>query len=320
VFHIITQLENFLELLNDYFRQRKYAKPFKNKILMETSIALPNTLILPSLRNQGWTKDTRVMRHSQMETSPNLKGPIIHTILQMSGHSPTISGYSELKTSHLVRNLMSSSPNLDAGSIKSRSPKTSVSPHPPHGKLLGKRVPTAHDKDKKALESYPWENQGSDFHHDLRGRHPLAMSPCNYEQPSLNKHRSEQQEDNPRTSAQPGRKRRELIIRLTIDDPDDSSHPLRPISSPRPQTMESLLRLAASKIVSARFEDPKPLFEPEIKKRSYHAGGDYLNRDPAKEFLQHCITKEKKFNKRVQTIETYFDERKEGLLKMLDDL
>jgi hypothetical protein len=282
---------------------------------MNTSIAMSPTLILPSLCNQGWTKDTRVMRHSQIEPSPNLKGPIVHTILQMSGQSPAISGYSEIKTSQLVRNLMSSSPNHDAGS------RTSVSPRPLHAKWLGKRAPVTHDKDKEAFESYPWENQGSESQvHEGRGRHPLAMSPCNFEQPTLTKHRSELLEDNPLTSALPGRKRRELIIRLTLDDADDSSHPLRPINSPRPQTMGSLLRLAASKLVSARFEEQKAWFQPEIKKRSYQPGTDFSGRDPAKEFLQHCITKDKKFNKRVQNIETYFDERKESLLKMLDDL
>lgn len=289
-------------------------------------MAMTPKLSLPSLRAQGWAKDPRALSLHQIEIFQNPKGPIPEAFVARSIHSPNILGYQEIKQSQMLRNLMSSSPILESGSLRARSPRTSGSPrlhasHTGHSQMLGKRTPIVLDKDTLGFESCLWENQPSD-QPEAKMRHPLASSPLRYEQPVLTKHRSELLEDNSIPTGVSGRRKRELIIRLTLDDPEDATNPLRPTPSGHSQPMQTLLRYAAAKLAPGIFEDQdrsRPDREGSFKK-VFKPQSEYKQRDSAKDFIHHCLAKERKYHKTVQNIETYFDERKDSLLKMLDDL
>lgn len=288
---------------------------------MEYQTVAEQKLILPSLCTQGWVKDSVIRKHT-IDSNNNLNGQMMQALLQLGAQSPTFSGFSDLKQPHMLRNMLSSSPKLDGASARSRSPKASVSP----GRIqsntqvpfIGKRTPLAADSERRAFESYPWETQAGDVH-PARARQTVGFSPLMFEQPGLSRHRSDHPEDGIPPRAPPSGRKRELIIRVSLEDADDCNNPLKPVNSPFETPIGALLRYAAASMLPGRLDDRRAYGEHSSKKRSA-ASAPGFEPHSAKEYIRHCIAKEQKFNKRVQNIETYFDERKDGLLKLLDDL
>lgn len=288
---------------------------------MEYQVAAEQKLVLPSLCNQGWARESGIRKHAA-DSNSNVNGQMVQALLQLGAQSPTFSGFSDLKQPYMLRNMLSSSPKLEGASVRSRSPKTSVSPArtQPNAQapFIGKRTPLATDSAKRAFESYPWETQAGDPH-PARARQAVGFSPLMFEQPGLSRHRSDHPEDGFPARPTPSGRKRELIIRVSLEDADDGNNPLKPANSPFGTPIGALLRYAAAAMLPGRLDERKAYGENSGKRKSA-TNTPGFEPHSAKEYIRHCIAKEQKFNKRVQNIETYFDERKDGLLKLLDDL
>lgn len=288
---------------------------------MEYQAAVHHKLILPSLSTQGWAKDQALKTHTA-DSNSGLNSQMMQALMQLGAQSPTFSGFSEIKQPHIIRNMLSSSPKLEGTSAQSRSPKASVSPGSRqsrvHAPFMGKRTPLAAECETRAFESYPWESQGVEVC-PSRPKQQVGASPLMFEQPTLSRHKSEHPDEGFYSRPAPGARKRELIIRVSLDDAEDYNHPLRPLQSPFETPIGALLRYATTTIMPGRLDDRRPFAEHPNKRRSAAAAQGF-EPYPTNEYIRHCIAKEQKFNRRVQNIETYFDERKDGLLKLLDGL
>lgn len=287
---------------------------------MEYQAAVHHKLILPSLSTQGWAKEQAIKTYPA-DSNSVLNSQMVQALMQLGAQSPTFSGFSDIKQPQIIRNMLSSSPKLEGASVRSRSPKASVSPgrrqSRAHVPFMGKRTPLAAECESRAFESYPWESQALDGY-PTRPKPQVAASPLMFEQPTLSRHKSEHPDEGFYSRPAPGGRKRELIIRVSLDDAEDCNHPLRPLQSPFETPIGALLRYATTTIMPGRLEDRRPFGDHPNKRRPAATQG--FEPYPTNEYIRHCIAKEQKFNKRVQNIETYFDERKDGLLKLLDGL